>query len=33
MLEDYHGVVFELEELTERELFTPGPARKKETGS
>ena len=33
MLEDYHDIVFELEKLTERELFAPGPARKEETGS
>lgn len=33
MLEDYHDIVFELEKLTERELFAPGQARKEETGS
>lgn len=33
MLEDYHDIVFELEELTERELFAPGPAREEDTGS
>ncbi len=33
MLEDYYDIVFELEELTERELFAPGHARKEETGS
>ncbi len=33
MLEDYNNIVFELERLTERELYTPGNARKEETGS
>jgi cobalt-zinc-cadmium efflux system outer membrane protein len=33
MLENYHDIVFELEELTERELFAPGPAREEDTGS
>lgn len=33
MLEDYNNIVFELERLTERELYAPGNARKKETGS
>jgi cobalt-zinc-cadmium efflux system outer membrane protein len=33
MLEDYHDIVFELEELTERELFSPGTAPKEDTGS
>jgi len=33
MLEDYNNIVFELERLTERELYAPGTARKEETGS
>ena len=33
MLEDYNDIVFELERLTERELYAPGTARKEETGS
>lgn len=33
ILEGYHDIVFELEELTEREIFSPGTARKEETGS
>ncbi len=33
MLEDYNDIVFELEGLTERELYAPGNARKEETGS
>ena len=33
MLEDYNDIVFELERLTERELYAPGTARQEETGS
>ncbi len=33
MLEDYNDIVFELERLTEQELYAPGTARKEETGS
>ena len=33
MLEDYNDIVFELERLTEREIYAPGTARKEETGS
>ncbi len=33
MLEDYNDIVFELERLTEREIYAPGNARKEETGS
>ena len=33
ILEDYNNIVFELERLTERELYSPGNARKEETGS
>jgi cobalt-zinc-cadmium efflux system outer membrane protein len=33
MLENYNDIVFELERLTERELYAPGPAREEETGS
>jgi cobalt-zinc-cadmium efflux system outer membrane protein len=33
LLEDYNDIVFELERLTERELYAPGNARKEETGS
>ena len=33
MLEDYNDRVFELERLTEREIYMPGTARKEETGS
>jgi hypothetical protein len=33
VLEDYYGMVFELEELTEQEIFAPGTARKEEAGS
>jgi hypothetical protein len=33
MLENYNNIVFELERLTEQELYAPGNARKEETGS
>lgn len=33
ILEDYNDIVFELERLTERELYAPGTARQEETGS
>jgi len=33
MLEGYNDIVFELERLTERELYAPGTARQEETGS
>jgi hypothetical protein len=33
ILKGYYDIVFELEELTERELYSPGSARKEETGS
>ena len=33
MLEDYNDIVFELERLTEQELYAPGTARQEETGS